>query len=178
MSAELAVVGLERLPYEEVLELQRQLAGRRISGTLERDILLLVEHAPVITLGRGSRAESLPIPPEELERRGVDVFEVDRGGDITCHGPGQLVGYPIMYLGRPQADGRLPQVDYIEYLRRIEAVLMRTLAASRLLVNSTAINCTPWSVLKISGWPSRSACCSASRQNRPSRVLDSCQAST
>jgi lipoate-protein ligase B len=57
---------------------------------------------------------------------------VDRGGDITYHGPGQLVGYPIMYLGKPEADGRLPQVDYVGYLRQIEAILMRALSRWRI----------------------------------------------
>jgi lipoate-protein ligase B len=61
--------------------------------------------------------------------KGVSVYHVDRGGDITYHGPGQLVGYPIMYLGRPGARGRLPRVDYVGYLRQIEEVLIQTLAA-------------------------------------------------
>jgi lipoyl(octanoyl) transferase len=79
-------------PYAETLEIQRALRRRRIEGTLAEDVLLLVEHPPVITLGRGTLASSLPLAPAELERRGVEVFEVERGGDVTLHAPGQLVG--------------------------------------------------------------------------------------
>ena len=90
-----SVVDLGRQPYAEVLELQRDALPRsawRASST--QDLLLLVEHEPVVTLGRGTRATSLPLAPAELERRGIEVAEVERGGDVTYHGPGQLVGYP------------------------------------------------------------------------------------
>jgi lipoate-protein ligase B len=120
LSTELAVVGLEPLPYGEVLELQRQLAGQRISGALNRDTLLLVEHAPVITLGRGSQTESLPVPQDTLERRGVEVFDVDRGGDVTFHGPGQLVGYPIFDLSEHR-----PDLHW--FLRQLEESLIHAL---------------------------------------------------
>jgi len=111
---------LGRRPYAEVLELQRELRRRRIEGALDEDVLLLVEHPPVITLGRGTRPSSLPIAPAELERRGVEVFEVERGGDVTFHGPGQLVGYPILDL-------RGHRQDLHWYLRRLEDVLIQAL---------------------------------------------------
>ncbi len=117
MSSRLVVQDLGRRAYAEVLELQRNLCRQRIAGELPDDILLLVEHDPVITLGRGTRAESLPLPPAELERRGVRVFEVERGGDVTFHGPGQLVGYPIIDLRRHREDLHW-------YLRRLEAGLI------------------------------------------------------
>ena len=98
MTATLAVKELGRRPYREVLELQRDLCRRRIAGDLDHDVLLLVEHEPVITLGRGLMPTSLPLAPAVLERRGVEVVEVERGGDVTFHGPGQLVGYPILDL--------------------------------------------------------------------------------
>jgi lipoyl(octanoyl) transferase len=116
MSARLIVQDLGRRPYAEVLELQRRLCRQRIAGEIPDDVLLLVEHEPVITLGRGTRHGSLPLAPVELERRGVGVFEVERGGDVTFHGPGQLVGYPIIDL-------RQHRQDLHWYLRRLEAGL-------------------------------------------------------
>ena len=120
MSASLGLVDLGRRPYLEVLELQRELCRRRMSGDLDQDVLLLVEHEPVITLGRGLRPTSLPIPPAALERRGVAVVEVERGGDVTYHGPGQLVGYPILDLRRHREDLHW-------YLRQLEGVLILAL---------------------------------------------------
>jgi lipoyl(octanoyl) transferase len=116
----LRIEDLGRRPYAEVLELQRELRRRRIEGELGEDVLLLVEHSPVITLGRGTRASSLPIAPAELERRGVEVFEVERGGDVTFHGPGQLIGYPILDL-------REHRQDLHWYLRSLEDVLIQAL---------------------------------------------------
>jgi len=118
----LRIEDLGRRPYAEVLELQRDLRRRRIEGELGEDVLLLVEHPPVITLGRGTRPSSLPIAPAELERRGVEVFEVERGGDVTFHGPGQLVGYPILDL-------RGHREDLHWYLRSLEDVLIQALGA-------------------------------------------------
>jgi lipoyl(octanoyl) transferase len=117
MSQQLLVHDLGRREYGEVLELQRRLCRERMAGELVDDILLLVEHEPVITLGRGSRPESLPLTPDELESRGVPVFEVERGGDVTFHGPGQLVGYPIFDL-------REHREDLHWYLRQLEAGLI------------------------------------------------------
>lgn len=106
--------------YGEVLEIQRDLRRRRIAGELEDDVLLLVEHPPVVTLGRGTQASSLPLPPAELERRGLEVAEVERGGDVTLHAPGQLVGYPILDLRRHREDLHW-------YLRSLEDVLIQAL---------------------------------------------------
>jgi lipoyl(octanoyl) transferase len=117
VSARLVVRDLGRRRYGEVLELQRELCRRRAAGLLPDDALLLVEHDPVITLGRGTRPESLPITAAELERRGVPLVEVERGGDVTYHGPGQLVGYPIFDL-------RGHRQDLHWYLRRLEDVLI------------------------------------------------------
>ena len=120
MSAPLLVVDLGRRRYGEVLLLQRALVNRRLADRSQPDLLLLVEHEPVVTLGRGTRAGSLPVPLPALERRGLDVFEVERGGDVTWHGPGQLVGYPILDLEQLRAD-----VHW--YLRRLEASLVNAL---------------------------------------------------
>jgi lipoyl(octanoyl) transferase len=100
-----------------VLELQRDLARRRIAGELSEDLLLLVEHEPVVTLGRGTRPQSLPLTTAELERRGVVQYEVERGGDVTFHGLGQLVGYPIFDL-------RQHREDLHWFLRTLETALI------------------------------------------------------
>jgi lipoyl(octanoyl) transferase len=115
------VLELGRRGYSEVYRLQRELAERRISGIDHEDLLLLVEHDPVVTLGRGTRASSLPIPAESLRARGFQVEESDRGGDVTYHGPGQLVGYPILDLHQHR-------LDLHWYLRQLEAALINALA--------------------------------------------------
>ena len=120
MSARLSVVDLGHRPYLEVLELQRTLCRERMAGERQRDLLLLVEHEPVITLGRGTREASLPVTRAELARRGFTVAEVERGGDVTYHGPGQLVGYPILDL-------REHREDLHWYLRQLEAALIAAL---------------------------------------------------
>ena len=121
MSRRLVVQDLGHREYAEVLELQRSLCRRRIGGEIAEDVLLLVEHEPVITLGRGTHPPSLPLSRAELERRGIGVFEVERGGDVTFHGPGQLVGYPILDLREHRADLHW-------YLRHLEAALIGALA--------------------------------------------------
>ncbi len=104
------------LGYGEALSLQRRLvAGKKAGDT--RDFLILVEHPPVVTLGRAAAEAHLRVPREVLVARGVQVYDVDRGGDVTYHGPGQLVGYPIIDL--KQADLRLHR-----FLRLIESVLI------------------------------------------------------
>ncbi|NBW65765.1 lipoyl(octanoyl) transferase [bacterium] len=119
---ELWVVSLGTRPYTEVWELQRALAHRRISGDIPQDLLLLVEHPPVVTLGRSARdPATLIATPELLAARGVELFEVERGGDVTFHGPGQLVGYPIVDLNRHT-------LDLHWYLRQLEGALMSALA--------------------------------------------------
>lgn len=120
MTQVIGVVELGRRRYGEVLELQRGLCRRRASGELDQDLLLLVEHEPVITLGRGTRTSSLPLPAAALEARGLEVFEVERGGDVTLHAPGQLVGYPILDLTGWRRDLHW-------YLRQLEAMLIRAL---------------------------------------------------
>jgi len=119
---DLGVVALARMSYGDALALQRDVAARRIAGTLDHDVLLLVEHPPVITLGRGFQPQNLPVPRETLEARGIAVHEIDRGGDVTYHGPGQLVGYPIFDLGGHRRDLHW-------FLRQMEEALITALAA-------------------------------------------------
>lgn len=93
----ISVVQLGRVDYADGIRLQQRLVELRKAGEIG-DVLLLLEHAPVITLGRNAKAANVLLPPEQLALRGVQVFECDRGGDVTFHGPGQLVGYPIFDL--------------------------------------------------------------------------------
>lgn len=112
---------LGRTRYEPVWQLQKRLLEERKLGR-GQDVLLLTEHEPVYTLGRrGTSRNHLLESEAEIRRQGFDLFEVERGGDITFHGPGQLVGYPILDL-RPFR----PDVHY--YLRQLEGVLIDTLA--------------------------------------------------
>jgi lipoate-protein ligase B len=111
------VYDLGQQPYGRVLELQRHLARRRISGEIGDDLLLLVEHEPVVTLGRSTRSQSLPLSAAALAEKGIEVYEVERGGDVTFHGPGQLVGYPILDL-------RAHREDLHWYLRSLETALI------------------------------------------------------
>ncbi len=106
--------------YADALALQRQLARRRAEGGLADDVLLLVEHPRVITLGRGATPANVLASPETLRARGIEVHEIERGGDVTYHGPGQLVGDPIVDLRRHK-----PDLHW--YLRRLEDVLIRAL---------------------------------------------------
>jgi lipoyl(octanoyl) transferase len=119
---QLLVADLGSVPFTEALALQRAVARARIAGTVAEDVLLLVEHPPVVTLGRASKAHHLVAPPETLAARGVELHEVERGGDVTFHGPGQLVGYPVIDLKRHKRDLHW-------YLRQVEEALIRGLAA-------------------------------------------------
>jgi lipoyl(octanoyl) transferase len=120
--SQLLVIHLGTLPYADALELQRAAARARIAGTLPEDALLLVEHPPVVTLGRSTKATSLPLAVDAIRARGVEVHEVERGGDVTFHGPGQLVGYPIVDLKRHRKDLHW-------YLRRVEEALIAAVGA-------------------------------------------------
>lgn len=117
---ELWVVRQGVTPYAEILELQRRIAAARISGEISQDVLLLLEHEPVVTLGRSTKEKNLITSKEYLAARGVDLFEVERGGDVTFHGPGQLVGYPIIDLKRHKQDLHW-------YLRQLEQAIISTL---------------------------------------------------
>ena len=117
----LSVVDLGTMAYGDALDLQRAAASARISGQLPDDVLLLVEHPPVVTLGRGTKPGHLVASQKQLQDRGVELFEVERGGDITFHGPGQLVGYPIMDL-------KSHRQDLHWYLRQVEEAIIQAMS--------------------------------------------------
>lgn len=142
--AMISVVQLGIVDYAEGLRVQQKLVDLRKAGQIG-DVLLLLEHSPVITLGRNAKAANVLASAEELGARGVEVFECDRGGDVTFHGLGQLVGYPIFDLrgfessqqsavshqreafdasGNPPASLR-KTLGVVDYLRRLEEVLIR-----------------------------------------------------
>ena len=118
-SAEIWVCHLGVVDYREALALQERVREARQEGSLP-DVLLLLEHPPVVTLGRGADESNLVFPREALAARGVEVAETDRGGDVTFHGPGQLVGYPILDLHRHRQDLHW-------YLRTLEQALINAL---------------------------------------------------
>jgi len=113
------VLYLGRVPYGTANNLQRTLLQLRKAGRIENTLLLL-EHPPVITLGRNARLENVLATPEFLAQRGVELFEIDRGGDVTFHGPGQLIAYPIFDLRSFE-----PKIGAVEFVRRLEEVLIR-----------------------------------------------------
>lgn len=119
---ELWIERLGVMDYARALDFQRERARQRIAGDVPEDLLLLVEHPPVVTLGRSSKERHLLASPEFLAKRGVGLFEVERGGDVTFHGPGQLVGYPIVDLTRHRQDLHW-------YLRKVEEALISALGA-------------------------------------------------
>ncbi|MGA9710221.1 MAG: lipoyl(octanoyl) transferase LipB, partial [Candidatus Sulfotelmatobacter sp.] len=124
----ISLVQLGTVGYATGLRLQQQLVALRKEEKIG-DVLLLLEHSPVITLGRNAKAANVIASPELLARRGVELFECDRGGDVTFHGPGQIVGYPIFDLrGFSTADGKRKTLGAVEFVRHLEEVLIRTCA--------------------------------------------------
>jgi len=124
----ISVLQLGRVDYPTGLQLQQRLVEMRKNGQVG-DVLLLLEHEPVITLGRNAKIANVIASPELLRQRGVELYECDRGGDVTFHGPGQIVGYPIFDLrGFPASDGKRKTIGAVEFVRRLEEVLIRTCA--------------------------------------------------
>jgi len=138
----ISVLQLGTIDYKTGLDLQQKLVALRKEEKIG-DVLLLLEHKPVITLGRNAKAANVVASPEFLNQRGVELFDCDRGGDVTFHGPGQIVGYPIFDLrgfrvgadafirpGESQARPLLLRktLGVIEFVRRLEEVLIRTCA--------------------------------------------------
>ena len=115
------VIDLGRLGYADAWELQQRLVAARKAGTAP-DLLLLCEHPHVLTLGRNGRIENLRVPEASLEPMGVEFHRANRGGDLTYHGPGQIVGYPILRLDEIRR-------DVVWYVRQLEEVMIRATAA-------------------------------------------------
>jgi lipoyl(octanoyl) transferase len=124
----ISVIQLGSVDYATGLRLQQRLVELRKKNRIG-DVLLLLEHSAVITLGRNAKRNNIVASPEVLMQRRVEVFECDRGGDVTFHGPGQLVGYPIFDLrGFATPDGQRKTLGAVEYVRRLEEILIRVCA--------------------------------------------------
>jgi lipoyl(octanoyl) transferase len=129
----ISLIQLGTVDYATGLRLQQQLVALRKEEKIG-DVLLLLEHSPVITLGRNANASNVIASPELLSHHGVELFECDRGGDVTFHGPGQIVGYPIFDLrnfarGAADAPSALRKtLSAVEFVRRLEEILIRTCA--------------------------------------------------
>ena len=121
-----------RVSYDEGLALQQRVVAARKAGQIA-DTLLLLEHPPVLTLGRNARREHVLASDELLRAKGVELHEVNRGGDVTYHGPGQLVGYPIMDLRGDLPGKRGPHLGPVDFIRMLEEVLIRTCGEFRVL---------------------------------------------
>jgi lipoyl(octanoyl) transferase len=121
MSADILCLRLGPVPYQDARAIQQQLEAARQEGSIP-DVLLLLEHPPVYTKGRRSALAELPMGEDWYRMQGIDVCDTDRGGQVTYHGPGQLVGYPIVSL-QPYGG------DVHDYVRRMERVMIESLAA-------------------------------------------------
>jgi lipoyl(octanoyl) transferase len=131
MPGELRHLWLGTVRYADAWALQQRLARARASGDLETDCVLLLEHPPVFTMGRNGSPEHVPGGAERIRSLGADYLEVDRGGSVTFHGPGQLVAYPIVRLaGVLPIPGHPAHGDVLRYVRALEAAMLGAAAAA------------------------------------------------
>jgi len=132
---QIEVLDLGLIEFEQAWKLQDQYAGEIAEGK-RAPTLLLLEHPSVYTFGRRGKQENLLWGESQLKEKGIAIHWVDRGGDVTYHGPGQLVGYPLLSLGNPHPQplsqgerrARIPQADYVGYVRKLEKTLIAALA--------------------------------------------------
>jgi lipoyl(octanoyl) transferase len=124
---DLDVLDLGLIEYEAAWKLQDQYAAEIAVGD-RSPTLLLLEHPHVYTFGRRGKQENLLWGESQLKEKGIAIHWVDRGGDVTYHGPGQLVGYPLLRLGQVDSENKLPQADYVGYVRKLEKTLIIALA--------------------------------------------------
>ena len=123
----LNVIDLGLIEYGQAWKLQDKYAAEIADGKRQATLLLL-EHPHVYTLGRKGHAENVLWNEAQLRAKGIEVHWVDRGGDVTYHGPGQLVGYPLIPLGKLDDQNRIPEADYVGYVRKLEKMLIVALA--------------------------------------------------
>jgi lipoyl(octanoyl) transferase len=121
----LHLLHLGRIPYAEGLAIQQRVVAARKAGTIG-DTLLLLEHPPVLTLGRNATRANILASDDHLARKGVEIHDVNRGGDVTYHGPGQLIGYPIVDLRGDWPGKKGPHLGPVDFVRLLEEALIRT----------------------------------------------------
>ncbi|MGE5841451.1 MAG: lipoyl(octanoyl) transferase LipB, partial [Deltaproteobacteria bacterium] len=130
------IVDLETIAYQEAWDLQHRIHDAKQAG-LPADVLLLLEHPHVFTLGKNAKKENILVPETVLRDQGIDCVAIERGGDVTYHGPGQLVGYPIFYLEAL----KLRVVDFVD---RLEEVMIRVLKSYGLAAQRSPVNRGVW----------------------------------
>lgn len=158
---------LGRVPYAQARALQAELAEARAANRIP-DTLLLLEHPPTYTIGRRGTAGALLWDEATRAAHGIAVYESDRGGEVTYHGPGQLVGYPILQLGAPVDEaGRVPQTDYVGYVRQLEAMLIAVCARLGVVAGQVAGLTGVWIHPDLA---SRCAFCPPSARLHPSKI--------
>ena len=140
------LLALGRIPYVEGLAVQERLVAARKAGEIG-DTLLLLEHPPVLTLGRNSKREHVLASDEFLRKRGVELHEINRGGDVTYHGPGQLVGYPIVDLRGDLPGKKGPHLGPVDFVRLIEEVLIQTCGNFRVMTERVKGATGVWTVV-------------------------------
>lgn len=158
---------LGSVPYAQARALQAELAEARAADRIP-DTLLLLEHPPTYTIGRRGTAGALVWDEATRQAHGIEVYDSDRGGEVTYHGPGQLVGYPILRLGAPVDEaGRVPQADYVGYVRQLEAMLIGVCARLGVVAGQVAGLTGVWIQPDVA---SRCAFCPPSARLRPSKI--------
>ncbi len=161
------VYWLGRVDYDAAWHLQERLAGEIAAGR-RPPTLLLLEHAHVYTLGRRTQPGHILWGAEEQAARGLTVREIDRGGDVTYHGPGQLVGYPLLPLAPAGwSSQRIPQADYVGYIRRLEEMLILALANLGLAAGQRPGLTGVWIMADVWG---RCARCDPSVRPQPAKI--------
>ena len=139
------LLSLGRVSYADGLALQQRVIAARKAGEIG-DTLLLLEHPPVLTLGRNAKREHVLASDELLKAKGVELFEVNRGGDVTYHGPGQLVGYPIVDLRGDLPGKKGPHLGPVDFVRLLEEVLIRTCGEYRVMAQRIAGRTGVWTL--------------------------------
>lgn len=160
------VEDLGLIEYKAAWELQDKYAAEISEGT-RPPTLLLLEHPHVYTFGRRGEAENLLWNEAELKNKDVAVHWVDRGGDVTYHGPGQLVGYPLIPLGQVNAENKIPQADYVGYVRNLEETLIVALARLGVAAGQRSGLTGVW--IQADVW-SRCPRCRPEDRNKPAKI--------
>lgn len=158
---------LGRVPYAAARALQADLAEARAAGRIP-DTLLLLEHPPTYTIGRRGATSAVLWDEATRQTHGIKVYESDRGGEVTYHGPGQVVGYPILHLGAAVDEaGRVPQTDYVGYVRQLESMLVSVCARLGVVAGQVSGLTGVWIHPDLA---SRCAFCPPSARLHPSKI--------